>query len=146
MKIFLVYSTQMGTTLMAVEHMVELLKPDHSVLMKHAMQVDVTKIPACDLLIVATPNYDDGMPEPALIPFLKAMGEQMDMAGREFAVLNLGDSSYPVFATAGLVVSEALNLAGMKQRGETLTIDGYMYNSTTANEQISTWVKELVNV
>ncbi len=77
-----------------------------------------------EMLIVCTSNTGMGDPPENIAPLLAHLKNNCpDIYGRPYAIINLGDSSYPNFAQAGQSIEEALLDLGAKQVINSLVID-----------------------
>lgn len=77
-----------------------------------------------EVLLVCSSTTGDGEVPRNLLPVFSALdNESLDLGGRRYGVIALGDRGFPRFAHAGLLMEDALYRAGAKRVGEVLTID-----------------------
>lgn len=79
---------------------------------------------ADEILLVCTSTTGDGQLPRQLYPLFLALDDQaVNLRGRFYGVIALGDSSYPKFARAGFTLEGALYMAGGKRLGEMCVLD-----------------------
>ncbi len=63
--------------------------------------------------VVIISTWDDGAPPPKCAPFCDALGgSDIDLSGKQFAVLAMGDTEYPLFCECGKKVDARLGELG----------------------------------
>ncbi|MEM1190150.1 MAG: flavodoxin domain-containing protein [Pseudomonadota bacterium] len=84
---------------------------------------DLTRDPD-ELLLFCTSNTGCGdLPDNIMPLYLKLLSEPPNIAGRRYALINLGDSTYPTFGEAGMTLNAALEDIGAVPIAEPLVID-----------------------
>ena len=77
-----------------------------------------------EILLVCTSTTGEGELPPILYPLYIALDDQqLDLKGRHYGVIALGDSGYRHFAQAGYMMENALYMAGAKRIGEICALD-----------------------
>ncbi len=77
-----------------------------------------------ELLLVCTSTTGQGELPPPLYPLYFALDDgALDLNGRHFGVIALGDSGYQHFAQGGLMLEDALYRAGARRLGEIFMMD-----------------------
>lgn len=77
-----------------------------------------------EILLICTSTTGEGELPPRLYPLYYALDDQcLDLHGRRYGVIALGDSGYRHFAQAGYMMENALYMAGAKRIGEMCTLD-----------------------
>lgn len=84
---------------------------------------DLTRDPG-ELLLVCCSTTGNGEVPRNIFPIYAVLdNEAVNLAGRQFAVISLGDSGFPRFAHAGRLLEDAFYRCGARPLGEVLTID-----------------------
>jgi len=79
---------------------------------------------ADEVLLVCTSTTGNGeLPRPLYPVFLALDDQALNLRGRRYGIVALGDSSYPRFARAGFTMESALYVAGAKRVGEMCVLD-----------------------
>ena len=90
---------------------------------EEAVPQDLTRDPG-ELLLACCSTTGDGEVPRNIYPVYSVLdNELVDLSGRRYGVIALGDSGYPRFARAGRLLEDALYRSGAKPLGEMLTID-----------------------
>ncbi len=77
-----------------------------------------------ELLLVCSSTTGDGEVPRNIYPVYSCLdNEAVDLSGRKYGVIALGDSGYPRFAHAGLLLEDALYRSGAKPLRDMLRID-----------------------
>ena len=77
-----------------------------------------------EVLLVCCSTTGEGELPPNLYPLFYALDQQtVDLKGRRYGVIALGDSGYRHFAQAGYLLENALYLSGAKRVGEICALD-----------------------
>lgn len=77
-----------------------------------------------EVLLVCCSTTGEGELPPSLYPLFYALDDQtVDLAGRRYGVIALGDSGYRHFAQAGYMLENALYLSGAKRVGDICALD-----------------------
>lgn len=77
-----------------------------------------------EILLVCCSTTGDGEVPQNLYPVYSTLdAEVMDLTGRKYGVIALGDRGFPRFAHAGFLMEDALYRSGARRVGEVLTID-----------------------
>lgn len=102
--------------------------------------------PAERLLVCCSTTGEGELPRNITPLYLALEDERLDLSGREYGVVALGDSGYRQFAQAGYLMEEALYRSGAKRVGEICTLDA----KTTVNpplvaaQWLNGWVEQLL--
>ena len=84
---------------------------------------DLARDPQEILLICCSTTGDGEIPQ-NIYPIYNALdSETIDLSGRKYGVIALGDRGFPRFAHAGFLLEDALYRAGARRIGEVFTID-----------------------
>lgn len=97
------------------------------------------------LLVCCSTTGDGDLPRNIYPLFLALDDRAVDMAGRLYGVIALGDSGYRRFAQAGYLLENALYMAGAKRVGEVCTLDAraVVNHPLAAAQWASQWVAGL---
>ncbi|GAB1257760.1 flavodoxin [Aurantivibrio plasticivorans] len=77
-----------------------------------------------ELLLVCCSTTGDGEVPRNIYPVYSALNnEVLDLSGRHYGIIALGDSGFPRFAHAGMLIEDALYRSGAKPIGKLLRID-----------------------
>jgi MioC protein len=96
-----------------------------------------------EVLLVCCSTTGEGDLPPNLYPLYYALDEQIvDLTGRHYGVIALGDSGYRHFAQAGYMMENALYLSGAKRIGDVYTLDARRVTNhpLTAAQWANEWV------
>lgn len=85
------------------------------------------------LLVCCSTTGEGELPRNIYPLYLALEDERIDLDGRRYGIIALGDSGYQCFAQAGYMMEEALYRCGGKRIGEVLTLDA----KTTANHPLA---------
>lgn len=147
MNILLIYATYSGSTGEAVGLVTaELTKTGHTITTKSPLEATLTDCTTADFLLLASPSWDyegkDGQPHEDFMPFLKTL-EQVQLTGKPYAVLGLGDSAYQHFCGAVDILEEFMNARGATKATDSLRIDKY-FSSHDNPTKVTDWAKNLL--
>lgn len=154
MNILIVYGTNSSATYNVVESVGNILTvAGHHVTVQHARDTVPSKLsePA-DCLILASCTWErftaEGKRlEGELQQHMYSLVEAAKVpAGRRFAVIGLGDSSYTEFCAAADHLESAIERWSGKLIVPTLRIDGYFFDLEKNRAQVTTWAEALVKV
>ncbi len=101
---------------------------------------------ADEVLLVCCSTTGEGELPPLLYPLFYALDDQrVNLTGRRYGVIALGDSGYKHFAQAGYMLENALYAAGAKRVGEICTLDARKVENhpLAAAQWANAWVMEL---
>lgn len=77
-----------------------------------------------EILLICSSTTGDGEIPPNIRPVFSALdNEAVNLSGRKYGVIALGDRGYPRFAHAGLLLEDALYRCGGSRIGEILSVD-----------------------
>jgi len=147
MKIGVFYATYSGGTQVATDFLAKSLKDSgHEVVVKIISEVSFEDILNYDLRIFASPSWDDegleGQPHQDFITFIKN-SEGKNFAGKNCAIMGLGDSTYTHFCGAVDILESFINKTGGKLIIPSLRIDGYLFDTEKNNSLILEWVNKI---
>jgi flavodoxin I len=148
MKVLIIFATYSGGTEAAVQVLEKSLT-------QHGLTVSISNpkgstndmILQSDLTIFCSPSWDtngkDGQPHEEYFPFMESLkNSQWDT--HQFAVMGLGDSSYPHFCGAVSVLETFIQEHKGKIKIPSLRLDGYFYNESGNAKIIQDWANQLV--
>jgi flavodoxin len=144
MDICIVFSSIGGHTEMVVDKISELLSIKENIVKK--VRVDVTN-PASllkfDLIILASPTYNQGTVEDKFFPFLKVLST-LDLSGKRFAVIGLGSLKYysEYLTEAATILEECVKTSGGELVVNGLRINGHPAQFTSS--LIPSWTNKLI--
>jgi flavodoxin len=99
-----------------------------------------------EVLLVCCSTTGQGELPPGLYPLFTALDDRaVDLAGRRYGVIALGDSGYQHFAQAGYLMEDALYQAGAKRVGDICTLDArrVVNHPLAAAQWANQWVEAL---
>lgn len=149
MKILIVYATNSGGTQLAVQIVQETLAK-HNVTseIKEVRDISGDEFANFDLVILASPSWDyegvEGQPHPDYKPFMEKV-KAMDLTGRKFAVVGLGDSSYTYFCGAVKILEDFIKSVKGELLTESLKIDGFYLDQQKSSLQLTDWTDNLAS-
>jgi flavodoxin len=147
MKTLILYATYSGGTETAVNILADELKAKgQSVDLKNPAQTDPADLSGYDLIVFASPSWDtdgkEGQPHEDFFPFMeKTKGKLPE--GKKFAVLGLGDSSYPHFCGGADVLETFVSDSKRNLSVPSLRIDGFFFNQEKHTQSIKDWAQKL---
>ena len=101
-----------------------------------------------EVLLVCCSTTGEGDLPSNLYPLYYALDEQtVDLTGRHYGVIALGDSGYRHYAQAGYLMENALYMSGAKRIGDVCTLDARRVTNhpLTAAQWANTWVAGLAS-
>lgn len=99
-----------------------------------------------EVLLVCCSTTGEGELPPGLYPLFHALDNQsVDLMGRTYGVIALGDSGYRHFAQAGYMMENALYTSGAKRIGEICVLDARRVDNhpLAAAQWANEWVTAL---
>ena len=90
---------------------------------EEARPQDLLRDPAETILVCCSTTGDGDVPRNIYPVYAALDNEALDLCGRKYGVIALGDRGYPRFAHAGLLLEDALYRSGAMPVGNMLTID-----------------------
>ena len=148
MNILIIFATYSGGTQLAADAVAKTLqKKGQAVRVMNPKLVKAGDITSSDLSVFCSPSWDvngkSGQPHEDFLFLIKETVNVL-FEGKQFAVLGLGDSSYPHFCGA---VNE-LELFVAQKKGvlkmPSLRIDGFFYDEGKHTKTIEEWANNLV--
>jgi MioC protein len=123
-KIQIIVGSVMGTAERVANYLCEQYSAHHSLNVNmHANAADLLRDES-EFLLFCTSNTGHGdLPDNILPLFQQLTDNSPDIAGRHYALINIGDSSYPAFGEAGLLLKKALDDADALELVPSLLID-----------------------
>lgn len=104
-------------------------------------QYDLAKLEKESLVLFVMSTQGEGeFPQNAIAFYEKLKASDVNLSKVSFAVFGLGDSSYPLFCNAGILLDDVLKEKGAKQLLPLVTAD------VDFTENVLTWEKDLLNV
>ena len=140
--IHIIVGTVMGTALEVAETISESLEGNgHSVQIHTQFKKDILNQDPDDILLICTSNTGMGDLPQNIIPFYEHLTQDYPpIAGRQYGLVNLGDSSYPNFAQAGKTLDEAMQDLGAQRLGEPLVLDAIYVSDY--DDEAESWALE----
>lgn len=142
MKILLLYATVSGNSAMLSDSLKEKLSaeyPDKQFEVKDADDMKGNNFAGYDLIIFSSSTWDEGNMNIVAEDF---MGQLAGIEGRRFALIGLGDSSYPHFCTGVDTIQTQLNELKAEVVGQIHRIDGFIDDEKIA--AAVTWAKSVL--
>jgi flavodoxin len=100
---------------------------------------------ADEILLICSATTGDGEVPRNIYPVYSALdNEAVDLAGRRYGVIALGDRGFPRFAHAGFLLEDALYRCGARRLGEVFTIDAQVEDRP--HFAAALWVKDWVEL
>lgn len=94
-KIGIVYGTTGGNTRLVCQKVAtELEAAGHKVGMHRIVETSEHVFEEYDTFILGSPTYGHGQLDPHIIPFYDSLEGKVDLSGKKFAIVGLGDSKY----------------------------------------------------
>ena len=120
-RIALIVGSVLGTALDVAEQMREaLVQQGYTVLLDDAPQ----RLPSADILLFCTSTAGRGNVPGALVPLVTSISSNdIDVTGRQYGMVALGDSRYPDFCGAGRYIDSMLTDQGALRVGDVLMLD-----------------------
>lgn len=149
MNVLIAYATNTSSTMMAAQTVADTLTSlSHAVSLKTVLDTTVEELGNYDLIVLASPSWDfegqDGMPHEWFIEFMKK-AEGQSYAGKKFAILGLGDSSYTHFCGAVEHLEAFVTKTGGVLAAPSMKIDRFFENQDTYTQQLTDWATTLSN-
>lgn len=101
---------------------------------------DLVRDPDEILLICSSTTGNGELPRNIYPVFSVLDNEVVDLSGRQYGVIALGDRGYPRFAHAGLLLEDALYRCGGRRIGEILSVDAQVEDQPHLT--VAHWVKD----
>lgn len=142
MKILLLYATVSGNSAMLSEQLKDKLSaahPDHAFEIKDADNSRGENFADVDLVIFASSTWDDGSMNLIAEDFL---GQLSGIEGKKFALIGLGDSSYPTYNEGVDKVEAKLRELGAEIVGSVHKVDGFVDDEKV--EAAFVWAQSLL--
>lgn len=138
-QIHIIVGSVMGTALEVAEAVAATLEGcGHSPRINTAFQPGQLTGALDDVILICTSNTGMGdLPSNIAPLYAHLRNEAPAIAGRRYGVINLGDSSYPNFAQAGVTLDEAMADLGAVRVGEPLVMDAILTSDHT--DEACTW-------
>ena len=108
---------------------------------------DVTQGQDEALLVCCSTTGEGELPANIYPLFLALDDRAVNLEGRHYGVIALGDSGYPHFAQGGYMMENALYMSGAKRVGEICALDAkkVLNHSLAAAQWANEWVIELAS-
>lgn len=120
----------------------ELQRKGHQISINHFAQVeDLVRSPD-EILLICTSNTGAGdLPDNLQPLYVQMTREYPAIAGRQYGLINLGDSSYTTFGEAGRAIDDVFADLGAQRIGEPLVLDACSGDDpeATAREWLEQW-------
>lgn len=132
MKILLLYATISGNSAMLCDQLKDKLSAAHADKEFEVKDADNCKgqnFAEYDLIIFASSTWDEGHMNLVAEDF---MDQLAGVEGRKFALVGLGDSSYPIYCTGVDQIADKLKQLGATVVGSVHKIDGFIDDEKTA--------------
>lgn len=126
----------------------ELERKGHQISINNFAQVeDLVRSPD-EILLICTSNTGTGdLPDNLQPLYVQMTREYPAIAGRQYGLINLGDSSYATFGEAGQAIDDAFADLGAQRIGEPLVLDACSGDDPeeSAREWLEKWAAQLPN-
>ncbi|WP_221794513.1 flavodoxin domain-containing protein [Oceanobacter mangrovi] len=143
-KIQLIVGTVNGTAWQVGEVVAALLRK-----LGHDVETNEESVPADllrdpeEILLVCCATTGDGEVPRNIYPVYAALdNEAVSLKGRQYGVISLGDSGYPRFAHAGLLLEDAFYRSGATRLGEVFTLDAQQHDKPAL--EAAMWAKDWI--
>lgn len=139
--IHVIVGSVMGTALEVAQTIAQSLRAaGHEVRLNAAFQKAHLGQNPAEVMLIVTSNTGMGDLPLNIVPFYQHLkNDYPPIAGRRYGIVNLGDSSYPNFAQAGISLDEALADLGAQRIGEPLVLDAIYVDDHSA--EALTWLE-----
>lgn len=146
MNIAIAFASLSGNTLTVSTYLQSyLLEQAHEVTLYDVLETPADKLKHHDLVFIGSSTYGDGDLNPISEMFLSTAHFEKHICDHtKFAILSLGDSSYPHFAAGGQILSNSLIEMGAEVILPILTIDGIPDENTFS--KVKTWADGIINL
>jgi flavodoxin I len=144
MQIGIVFSSVGGHTEMVVSKVQEILATNgHTVELSRVESIDPIQLYSFDLVILASPTYNQGTVEDKFVPFLNSF-EKLDFESKKFAVIGLGSLKYygEYLTESASILEEYINAAGGEIIINSLRINGHP--AQFLSSLIQSWTTKLL--
>lgn len=133
-----------GTAENIAEHIKEELADEHSMEVNVETTAEDLLRDDEEILLICTSNTGCGDLPDNLYPLWDEINESssIDLTNRVYALINVGDSSFPTFGDAGRIFDETLLKLGAKPLAKSLLID--TGEELHPEEVAATWVKKIL--
>lgn len=151
MNIDVIFGTNSSGTAEAARAITHILaETGHAVRLRSANETPPASVGAADLTILGSCTWErfegkkrlDGQLQAHMHQLVEALRRRR-LAGRNFAVFGLGDSSYTKFCNAASILEKFVRDAGGRQIGPTLRIDSWFFNHTANRRAAAGWAASL---
>jgi len=143
-KIQILVGTVMGTAQGVAEFIQKELGDTHQIDVNLDPKVEDLTRDETEFLVFCTSNTGNGDLPDNIAPLYVALTSEFPrIAYRKYALINLGDSSYPTFGQAGQDLDAALQDIGASPVSAPLTIDATM--ERYPQKRALDWIRPLIN-
>jgi MioC protein len=123
MNIIMVSASVMGTALGVADHLEKHLQSQHHEVTRSSSLSEWIDLDDTLLLLVTSNTGAGDLPSPASTILTQLITEYPRIAGKHYAIVNLGDSSYATFGEGGQKLNNALQDIGAIEAYPMLTLD-----------------------
>ena len=148
MNILILFATYSGGTQVVAQNIATILqKLDHTVTVKNPKQTHPQDILSSDISILCSPSWDvngkEGQPHEDYLSLIENTEDAL-FEKKKFAVVGLGDSTYPQFCGAVDELEQYIT----QKKGEllipSLRIDGFYFDEAKHTQTVEQWTQTLV--
>jgi flavodoxin I len=148
MKILVLFATYSGGTQIVADTIEKtLLNNGHSVTKQNPKLTTVEDISSSDIIILCSPSWDvngkDGQPHEDFFSLIERAKNSL-FEGKQFAIVGLGDSSYPHFCGAVAVLESFVSEKRGTLKSPSLRIDGFFYDEPKHTKTIDGWIHTVI--
>ncbi|HWS51555.1 MAG TPA: flavodoxin domain-containing protein [Microbacterium sp.] len=119
MTIHVLFGTESGNAELVAEEIADSLRGDEEVDCSDLADADVNALGRGTLYLIVCSTHGEGDLPQSAVPFVEAMNaDAPDLTGVRYAMLGLGDSTYPNYSRGSEHVDEALRARGAQRVGE----------------------------
>jgi len=138
-KVLIIVGTVTGNAEAIADHIKDELGDKHTIEVNDDVYDEITRDPE-EILLFCTSNTGHGeLPDNLDTLYFSLTHESPNIAGRQYALINLGDSGFPMYGNAGVILEQAIKDNGAVPLVDTLLIDSAM--DRAPEETALAWAK-----
>lgn len=148
MKTLIIFATYSGGTQAAATIVSNVCKKNgHTVSIETPKQIKEEDIASSDLTVLCSPSWDlngkDGQPHEDFFVLIEKT-KNSKFNGKQFAILGLGDTSYPHFCGAVNILEKYVTEKNGVLKSPSLKIDGFYFDEINHTKTIEKWSQTLI--
>lgn len=138
----ILFGTESGNAEFAAEDMAAAIESGRNVIVVDMTDFEVSEFSAGTFYVIISSTHGEGEVPSGARPFVEALNsEAPDLAGVDFAVFGLGDSTYENYSRGSEIIEQKLSDLGGKRLGTYGRHDAS--DGSLPNDAAVEWVKEL---